>query len=365
MFKKILRAVSHFLLETIEFQLWIIPLSFFGYLVLTYIVLFILRDWLPQLEKTNLFTLPNYTLGLIISSLFFISFIGCLLRIMRKKQQFNFRIQKDEIIIFLSVALFFALFFTKSFLPSLSFTLTLIFVMLLTLILFILLPILIQFYSFIDLAYFKKVIFVQIPTLLSVSIPINLGSLRRVLTYRSILKQVIGYFLIIVFVVLTLVFFSVIIFFVDFKIFEYVRKQKYLRENLVITKVTPPKAAGGNQVTLLGYNFGWRKDLYSALKSDLGESREVLLWTDNKIIFILPLLDEAEMASSINLWIERITLDDSLRKKKIESPKISLKLVSRWYFYPKQNELLSPLKYFYLSLKKIRRVLLLKEDLLD
>lgn len=158
---------------------------------------------------------------------------------------------------------------------------------------------------------------------------------------------------------------AVIIFvttFISLQVKNYLDYNRKLRENLTIMQVRPTNTTIGEKVVMEGYNFGWRFSKNDELMSEYGPII-VELWKDNEITFIVPLHWKEGM---VDVWIERIkgSLPDA---PIIKSNKVGLNILNRWSFYPEENELESKsiVSYFSRGIKRLKRTLLLKNNILN
>jgi len=167
-------------------------------------------------------------------------------------------------------------------------------------------------------------------------------------------KTVMGFTIISLFAIIVIV----VITFLTRELNKYANYQRRLRENITIILIDPSVTTLAQKVSLKGYNFGWRVNKRDRLVSDNGPV-VVDEWKEEEIIFTVPLHWKER---STNLWIERIK-DDMPEKKLLKSNTISLKILSRWDFFPAEAELKrkDPFSYLMRAVKKIRRTLFLKK----
>ena len=172
--------------------------------------------------------------------------------------------------------------------------------------------------------------------------------------WRLIKKTVMGFTIISLFAIIVIV----VITFLTRELNKYANYQRRLRENITIILIDPSVTTLAQKVSLKGYNFGWRVNKRDRLVSDNGPV-VVDEWKEEEIIFTVPLHWKER---STNLWIERIK-DDMPEKKLLKSNTISLKILSRWDFFPAEAELKrkDPFSYLMRAVKKIRRTLFLKK----
>ena len=153
-------------------------------------------------------------------------------------------------------------------------------------------------------------------------------------------------------------FIAIIVAFLAWQLNRYADYQRKLRENLTIMSVVPVKTTLAQKVKLQGYNFGWRVNKKDKLMSNYGP---VLVdeWKGEELIFIVPLHWKE---GKVKLWIEK-NKDDIPEEKLIKSNVVRLKVLSRWDFFPAEEELRNkdPLSYLKRAVKKIRRTLFLQK----
>ncbi len=107
------------------------------------------------------------------------------------------------------------------------------------------------------------------------------------------------------------------------------RQKKYrLSLNPQISKVEPKYVYAANKVIIFGKNFGWKESDSSLLIKDSGKAKEGVttdLWTDTKIIFVVPLNWKN---GEIRLWIEKpVMWDTTLITAK--SNAVNIKIIPR------------------------------------
>lgn len=435
-----------FFYETFKFLCWILPVTFFSYLTLSFFLYYLFPDFPIEFSEKIILSLANADLAKLLMIMFFLTVVGIFIRQREKKIELKllrFK-SKDELIVALITSFFFSTFFVKSFFeigrpePFLIVFLTIIF--------FAFLPQFILFYSFIDLSYFKKLIktstelnldlreiinllrqmliFVKkstieltrilvylfiflysvlllvwvvkrlfnfkilMPTLFVLSVLVfllfvylifvsakkltylSLNYLRKLITYFSKKKDYLIRLLQLIWklikmtaigvVTISLFVFTIILIvsFLTWQLNRYADYQRRLRENLTIMSVDPSTTTLAQKVRLKGYNFGWRVNKKDRLMSNYGKVF-VDEWKGEELIFTIPLHWKE---GTVNLWIEK-NKDDQLEGKLIKSNVVRLKVLSRWDFFPAEEELRNkdPLSYLKRAVKKIRRTLFLQK----
>lgn len=110
----------------------------------------------------------------------------------------------------------------------------------------------------------------------------------------------------------------------DKQIRIYNRWQSYLLTHPEIKKVEPTIVYYANKVVLLGRGFGWKGTINADFRNQF-KAINIDLWTDNKVIFTVPLhWQEGE----IIIWVEK-PIDWGGKKIRVTSNKIKLRLISR------------------------------------
>ena len=172
-------------------------------------------------------------------------------------------------------------------------------------------------------------------------------------SWRFIKMTLIGFAIISLFTIIVIL----VVVFLTWQLNRYSDYQRSLRENLTIMSVVPAMTTLAQKVRLEGYNFGWKVNKGDKLMSNYGKV-VVDEWKGEELIFIVPLHWKEGI---VRLWIER-NKDDLPEGELIKSNVVRLKILSRWDFFPAEEELRNkdPLSYFKRAVKKIRRALFLK-----
>src|SRR3989344_493877 len=432
------KPIAVFFYEIIKFLCWLLPIIFFSYLSLSFLLYFLFPDFPIDFSAKTILSLTSDDLALILIILFFLTILGIYFRYRENKIKINFMRfdSKSEVVVALVTSFFFSTFLVKSLFVVKNFEF--IPIVIFTFIIFLFLPHLISFYSSVDLSFFKKnlnlseekntfineiknylkslvkilkIIIVKLVWLsLSVFIILLFASISKnflsvdqlkmaaflllilfifliikftlvyqakflayqrklknnlieliqffynlsAFLWRLIKKTVMGFTIISLFAIIVIV----VITFLTRELNKYANYQRRLRENITIILIDPSVTTLAQKVSLKGYNFGWRVNKRDRLVSDNGPV-VVDEWKEEEIIFTVPLHWKER---STNLWIERIK-DDMPEKKLLKSNTISLKILSRWDFFPAEAELKrkDPFSYLMRAVKKIRRTLFLKK----
>ncbi len=246
-------------------------------------------------------------------------------------------LSKSEIFVYVLSSYFFSNFISHNLLRTLQINqqLQIVILVIVMVLLFILLPQITAFFSTLDFSYFKN-IFSEHERKINFHFPTGWIKFQSITPFITI--------------IFTALLITVVIAGVAFVLDKYLLQQKKIREQFVITSVSPKTTTIGEQVTLNGYNFGWKADINDKLMSNYGQIPEINYWNDDKIIFTTPLNWKE---GTTYVWIERKKNDQFGR-----SNNIALKIDSRWYFYPTEEEFSSnQLDSIWIKfIKKIRRI---------
>ena len=178
--------------------------------------------------------------------------------------------------------------------------------------------------------------------------------LKAVIFFWGLIKMTaIGFVIISLFTIIVIL----VVVFLAWQLNRYTDYQRKLRENLTIMSVVPATTTLAQKVRLEGYNFGWKVNKGDKLMSNYGKV-VVDEWKGEELIFIVPLHWKEGI---VRLWIER-NKDDLPEGELIKSNVVRLKILSRWDFFPAEEELRNkdPISYLKRAIKKIRRALFLK-----
>lgn len=389
---------AEFMTEIIYFVVFLLTSILFGYYILLTVFLALFPDLIyreaiaPSISNKDLTTLFIF--------IFIINLIGFTLKFLYNKIKFQnpLSLPKKEILVFYMLSFFLAYFFTKSIWYDKPVNLGGLFIF--SLLLFILLPQAVEFICTFNLDYLNKlvkktvllskrkfivsVIFIKkayyfsrtvnykdaivnfIKSLKQKGIKMNW---KRIIAYvaksfRKLISSLIPSLKLIFSILKYYIFLSIFILlvflvsgFTVYRVHKYLAYQQYQKEHLSVTKIKPNIIIQAQKVKVDGYNFGWESNKYYRLMSDYGKINEIKLWTDNQIIFTVPLFWKV---GRINLWVER-SKDDKYADRIIKSNKVIIAVSSRWDFYPTQEELNNKIYLFNRLIKKIKRSLYFKK----
>lgn len=123
-----------------------------------------------------------------------------------------------------------------------------------------------------------------------------------------------------------------------------------LRRTLHIVRVSHTGAAQGEKVILYGYNMGWneggRSNIYST-----GGPISTGVWNNNEVEFEIPLQFKE---GTWQVWVRKPKKDDDPKSELVTSNKVSLRVVSRFEYYPDADD-----SFFERQYKKVKRFIFL------
>ncbi|VVA44496.1 membrane hypothetical protein [Candidatus Roizmanbacteria bacterium] len=379
---KYIYSLIRFTKEIMKIVIFIISILFSGYFILgtIYSTLFIELRFKEQIISS----MSNKELNFMLFGL-----LG-ILGILGFRKIAKPILSKGEIIIYLLSSYFLSYFIVKNFqFPSRLFIILIISIF--AIIFFLLLQITDFFYSF-NVLYLKELIlkekiklgknisqfiinFNNIFSILSkiihrTIIEIIQGKRKNIISKELLIKEIYNFSRLVSSMAYPLIiFFSIIILIIGLSgliilgVNQYLDFQNQLRRSFTITKILPKNTTQAENVSLKGYNFGWKLGDKDKLMSNDGQINDIKLWTNDEIRFAVPL----HLKDGKNIiWLEK-SESDSSNSAILKSNKVTLNIISRWEFYPSQinyENLFYPLQKENL-IKRIKRFLFFKLKLGD
>ncbi len=371
---KYLKLLTQFIKEILKIIVFIISIIFSGYFILLTIYSTLFIDL--KLKEQVITVISDKELSMILLG------VLTLLGILGFKKITGSTLSKQDGVIYLLSSYFLSYFIVKNFLLSSkhSFLLTLFFS---TILFFLLIRITDFFFNF-DASFFRNIIVeekIKLNQRLSkfaslfrssfkTIIEIIQGKRKNIISKELLIKAIYNFSRLVSSMAYPLIiFFSIIILIIGLSgliilgVNQYLDFQNQLRRSFTITKILPKNITQAENVSLKGYNFGWKLGDKDKLMSKDGEINDIKLWTNDEIKFNVPL----HLKDGKNIiWLEK-SESDSSNSAILKSNKVTLNIISRWEFYPSQinyENLFYPLQKENL-IKRIKRFLFFKLKLGD
>lgn len=370
----LIRQFIHFFIEYVILLSYILPSFFFTIIIIGHTLNLLLPEY--NFFKDTLISATGSDMKLLTSEAFILIGIGIFLKVRLKKMKLVLPLFQPSNLraAYILSSIFLSYFFLNNVI-SLS-KMWPILILFSTIFFFFYLPQVVEFYTTFNMAYFKNFIlfyknFSGVPGIDLPAFPRFRWkiSLKRdnyfTMPHLDITwpawkinwKRVFLNFIIstTVFVIVTALTISIVIF-ISRSVFSYLEFQRSQREKLLISEFIPRKVIYADEVTIEGYNFGFKANDKFRVQTSYGPV-DTNLWTNEKIIFTAPLHWKE---GPVNLWIER-TAEDSSKSAVIRSNSKELTVLSRWDFYPEERDYEAPgLLYWRIFTKKIKELVFLK-----